>query len=405
MLVEIEGEWVRIFAGLSLRARLVQVLGPVRALRVAQAVARHGGPVLGVDWGRRDFLRRAGGALAGWFVLRSWKVDQIPSAQTKTNGDPRITPARAPQPAALCWYSWNGRGSYQSACTGCGKCGTWNNGAYQATWPIVTTYSLCDYSGCGQSLLARQCGSTMYITNRCNGASIGVTVADCGPNMRSYCSTPERCPPGGIVGYEPAITDLTPAAFSAIADLALGTIPVTVRFQAECASGVRSSTEAPLIEPLAPADLFVQGYVRERTQEGWRIENGKTSWILHIDSSTSVWKGVEGGEELLEPGDFLFGRGWRISEHRLRATRIWLNIVNLYGLVLSCTPWTIQLQSADGHRLLVTMDEKTLLDEEPLRMPRCLPPGSWIQVVGVQRGSQHIQATRLWSLQLPQKEG
>jgi hypothetical protein len=53
MLVEIEGEWVRIFAGLSLRARLVQVLGPVRALRVAQAVARMGGPVLGVDWGRR----------------------------------------------------------------------------------------------------------------------------------------------------------------------------------------------------------------------------------------------------------------------------------------------------------------------------------------------------------------
>jgi len=33
----------------------VQVLGPVRALRVAQAVARMGGPVLGVDWGRRRF--------------------------------------------------------------------------------------------------------------------------------------------------------------------------------------------------------------------------------------------------------------------------------------------------------------------------------------------------------------
>ena len=56
-------EWgkrrVRVLAGLSLRARLVQVLGPVRALRVAQAVARMGGPVLGVDWGRRRFLGRA----------------------------------------------------------------------------------------------------------------------------------------------------------------------------------------------------------------------------------------------------------------------------------------------------------------------------------------------------------
>ncbi len=69
MLVEIEGERVRVLAGLAMRARLVQVLGPVRALRVAQAVARMGGPVLGVDWGRRDFLRRAGGALIAQITL------------------------------------------------------------------------------------------------------------------------------------------------------------------------------------------------------------------------------------------------------------------------------------------------------------------------------------------------
>ena len=69
MIVEIEGERVRVFTGLSMRARLVQVLGPVRALRVAQAVARMGGPVLGVDWGRRDFLRRAGGALIAQITL------------------------------------------------------------------------------------------------------------------------------------------------------------------------------------------------------------------------------------------------------------------------------------------------------------------------------------------------
>jgi hypothetical protein len=36
MLVEIEGERVRVLAGLSLRARLVQVLGPAQALRVTQ---------------------------------------------------------------------------------------------------------------------------------------------------------------------------------------------------------------------------------------------------------------------------------------------------------------------------------------------------------------------------------
>ena len=71
MRLEIEGERVRVFTGLAMRWRLVQVLGPARALRVAQAVARHSGPVLGVDWGRRDFLRRTTGALAGWIALRS----------------------------------------------------------------------------------------------------------------------------------------------------------------------------------------------------------------------------------------------------------------------------------------------------------------------------------------------
>jgi hypothetical protein len=90
MLVEIEGERVRIFAGLSLRARLVQVLGPVRALRVAQAVARHGGPVLGVDWGRRRLLRQSL-ALAGLALLR-----RIPGGthapRTAGSAPPRLGP-------------------------------------------------------------------------------------------------------------------------------------------------------------------------------------------------------------------------------------------------------------------------------------------------------------------------
>jgi hypothetical protein len=67
--VPLEGERVRVFGGLGMRARLVQVLGPVRALRVAQAVARFGGPVLGVDWGRRRLLRQSL-ALAGLALLR-----------------------------------------------------------------------------------------------------------------------------------------------------------------------------------------------------------------------------------------------------------------------------------------------------------------------------------------------
>jgi predicted DCC family thiol-disulfide oxidoreductase YuxK len=90
MLVEIEGERVRVFAGLAMRWRLVQVLGPVRALRAAQAVARMGGPVLGVDWGRRRLLRQSL-ALAGLALLR-----RIPGGthapRTAGSAPPRLGP-------------------------------------------------------------------------------------------------------------------------------------------------------------------------------------------------------------------------------------------------------------------------------------------------------------------------
>ena len=90
MLVEIEGEQVRVFAGLAMRMRLLQILGPARALRVAQAVARMGGPVLGVDWGRRRLLRQSL-ALAGLALLR-----RIPGGthapRTAGSAPPRLGP-------------------------------------------------------------------------------------------------------------------------------------------------------------------------------------------------------------------------------------------------------------------------------------------------------------------------
>jgi len=98
MLVEIEGERVRVFTGLAMRWRLVQVLGPVRALRAAQAVTRMGGPVLGVDWGRRRLLQQ-GGALAALALLR-----RLPG------GFPMARPEKAPPtpPATGAGELWEG---------------------------------------------------------------------------------------------------------------------------------------------------------------------------------------------------------------------------------------------------------------------------------------------------------
>ena len=66
------------------------MLGPVRALGVAWLVARHGGPVLGVDWGRRRLLRQSL-ALAGLALLR-----RIPGGthapRTAGSAPPRLGP-------------------------------------------------------------------------------------------------------------------------------------------------------------------------------------------------------------------------------------------------------------------------------------------------------------------------
>ena len=96
--VPLEGERVRVFGGLGMRARLVQVLGPVRALRVAQAVARFGGPVLGVDWGRRRLLRQSL-ALAGMALLR-----RIPGGTHA----PRAAGSAPPLPTPGKWEIWEG---------------------------------------------------------------------------------------------------------------------------------------------------------------------------------------------------------------------------------------------------------------------------------------------------------
>ncbi len=62
-LLEIEGSKTYVFTGLTLRAQLLMVLGPRRAWRVAQLVARERTPLGDVDESRRALIKR-GAALA-----------------------------------------------------------------------------------------------------------------------------------------------------------------------------------------------------------------------------------------------------------------------------------------------------------------------------------------------------
>lgn len=64
-LLEVQDEQVRVYTGFRMRAQLVHVLGPNRAVRVAQLVQQALSPQATVDQGRRNILKRGGVLLIG----------------------------------------------------------------------------------------------------------------------------------------------------------------------------------------------------------------------------------------------------------------------------------------------------------------------------------------------------
>ena len=126
--------------------------------------------------------------------------------------------------------SWFCCGSGYGPCesTGGGSCGDCESSQYHAAWPKLyrSGYSDCDYSGCGMSLPWKTCGSGLRVRSKCNYQSVWTTVKDCGPAQKYYCDMNVAC--GSCGSLCSALVDLTPRAFTRIADLDLGRIPVEV---------------------------------------------------------------------------------------------------------------------------------------------------------------------------------
>ncbi|GAA3748205.1 hypothetical protein GCM10022225_35210 [Plantactinospora mayteni] len=125
--------------------------------------------------------------------------------------------------------SWFCCGSAWGPCasTGRGACGTCTSGNFQHAWPNASQACL-DITRphvCGTSLARRTCGFVHYTTNLCNGARVGTSIADCGPQTDLFCG--ERACCGSSCGTN-RIIDLTPAAYSAIASLSTGLRPCSV---------------------------------------------------------------------------------------------------------------------------------------------------------------------------------
>ncbi|MBF9133475.1 hypothetical protein I0C86_31620 [Plantactinospora sp. S1510] len=125
--------------------------------------------------------------------------------------------------------SWFCCGSAWGPCasTGRGACGTCTSGNFQHAWPNASAACLAITrpDTCGTSLSRRTCGFVHYTTNLCNGARVGTSIADCGPQTDLFCG--ERACCGSSCGTN-RIIDLTPAAYSAIASLSTGLRPCSV---------------------------------------------------------------------------------------------------------------------------------------------------------------------------------
>jgi len=113
------------------------------------------------------------------------------------------------------------------AATGHGACGNCNSGSHQHAWPNTSSacLSITQPGLCGVSLSQRGCGFVHYTKNRCNGKEVSSSIADCGPNVHQFCGERTCC--GSTCGTN-QIIDLTASAFSAIASLSNGLIPVSV---------------------------------------------------------------------------------------------------------------------------------------------------------------------------------
>lgn len=100
---------------------------------------------------------------------------------------------------------------------GRGACGTCDNARWQCAWQNLNDFPEC-YCDCPTPV---SCGDCVLVYYPCNDVAIDVTVADHGPG--ACRGTAQDCR-----RYSGRITDLTPAAFDALAELSQGMISVVV---------------------------------------------------------------------------------------------------------------------------------------------------------------------------------
>jgi len=109
---------------------------------------------------------------------------------------------------------------------GGGACGSCRSGYRHCAWPNASAacFDITRPDRCNKSIPRHGCGHALYVTNLCSNKCTKVVIKDCGPRTQSFCG--QNC--CGDKCRRSRIIDLTPAAFSAIANLDAGVRPCRV---------------------------------------------------------------------------------------------------------------------------------------------------------------------------------
>jgi expansin (peptidoglycan-binding protein) len=132
-------------------------------------------------------------------------------------------------------YLWRGEttwfccGPGWGPCAGAGggACGGCRSDSMHAAWPnpYQSCWNITRPDQCGEGGIPRRgCGAVMNVRHQC-GATVCVTIRDCGPRTRSFCGELTCC--NGQCRSN-RIFDMTPAAYAAIGNLSSGKLPVWI---------------------------------------------------------------------------------------------------------------------------------------------------------------------------------
>ncbi|MGH8793492.1 MAG: hypothetical protein ACRDXX_12725 [Stackebrandtia sp.] len=129
-----------------------------------------------------------------------------------------------------CEATWFCCGNAWGPCggAGTGACGTCHSGNMNHAWPNASQacWDITRPDTCGVPDLPRfGCGTAQTTTSLCTNAAVSTTIADCGPRTKSFCGEQACC---GSTCASNRVMDLTPAAYSQIADVSTGKVPVRV---------------------------------------------------------------------------------------------------------------------------------------------------------------------------------